>query len=165
MNTYTVSFFGHRMIDNALEIENRLEHLIRTLLREHEYVEFLVGRDGEFDQLVSSVVRRCKREYRSDNSAHVLVLPYVTAEFRDNEESFREYYDEIEICGSAADGYFKGAHQIRNREMVDRSDLVVFCVQRENGGAWQTMKYARKQGVPSINLCDFAEGNKKVKAK
>ena len=165
MNTYTVSFFGHRMIDNALEIENRLEHLIRTLLRKHEYVEFLVGRDGEFDQLVSSVVRRCKREYRSDNSAHVLVLPYVTAEFRDNEESFREYYDEIEICGSAADGYFKGAHQIRNREMVDRSDLVIFCVQRENGGAWQTMKYARKQGVPSINLCDFVEGNKKVKAK
>ena len=165
MNTYTLSFFGHRMIDNALEIENRLEHLIRTLLREHEYVEFLVGRDGEFDQLVSSVVRRCKREYRSDNSAHVLVLPYVTAEFRDNEESFREYYDEIEICGSAADGYFKGAHQIRNREMVDRSDLVIFCVQRENGGAWQTMKYARKQGVPSINLCDFVEGNKKVKAK
>lgn len=165
MNTYTLSFFGHRMIDNALEIENRLEHLIRTLLRKHEYVEFLVGRDGEFDQLVSSVVRRCKREYRSDNSAHVLVLPYVTAEFRDNEESFREYYDEIEICGSAADGYFKGAHQIRNREMVDRSDLVIFCVQRENGGAWQTMKYARKQGVPSINLCDFVEGNKKVKAK
>ena len=165
MNTYTVSFFGHRMIDNALEIENRLEHLIRTLLRKHEYVEFLVGRDGEFDQLVSSVVRRCKREYRSDNSAHVLVLPYVTAEFRDNEESFREYYDEIEICGSAADGYFKGAHQIRTREMVDRFDLVIFCVQRENGGAWQTMKYARKQGVPSINLCDFVEGNKKVKAK
>ena len=28
MNTYTVSFFGHRMIDNALEIENRLEQLI-----------------------------------------------------------------------------------------------------------------------------------------
>ena len=138
MEVFTVSFFGHRMIDDVLEIENRLEQLIRTLLSEHEYVEFLVGRDGEFDQLVSSVIRRCKREYRSDNSAHIWVLPYITAEFRDNEESFREYYDEIEICGSAADGYFKGAHQIRNREMVDRSDLVVFCVQRENGGAWQT---------------------------
>ena len=165
MITFTVSFFGHRVIEDPLRIEQNLESLIGRLITEHEYVEFLVGRDGEFDQLVSSVIRRCKRTVRDDNSALVWVLPYPTAEFRDNEESFREYYDEIEICGSAADGYFKGAHQIRNREMVDRSDLVVFCVQRENGGAWQTMKYARKQGVPSINLCDFAEGNKKVKAK
>ena len=75
LNTFTVSFFGHRMIDNALKIESRLEQLIRTLLRDHEYVEFLVGRDGEFDQLVSSAIRRCKREYRSDNSAHIWVLP------------------------------------------------------------------------------------------
>ena len=51
MQIVTVSFFGHRIIDNALEIEKRLEQLIRTLLREHEYIEFLVGRDGEFDQL------------------------------------------------------------------------------------------------------------------
>ena len=154
MNTYTVSFFGHRIIENALGIENRLEQLIRTLLREHEYIEFLVGRDGEFDQLVSSTIRRCKRECRSDNSAHIWVLPYVTAEYRDNEESFRDYYDEIEVCEAAAGGHYKNAHQTRNRAMVDRSDLVVFCIQRGSGGAWQTMKYAKKQGKNYINLND-----------
>ena len=124
MEVFTVSFFGHRMIDDVLEIENRLEQLIRTLVREHEYVEFLVGRDGEFDQLVSSTIRHCKREYRSDNSAHVWVLPYPTADFRDNEDAYREYYDEIEICASSAGGHFKGAYQTRNREMVDRSNLI-----------------------------------------
>ena len=152
MNTFTVSFFGHRMIDNALEIENRLEHLIRTLLREHEYIEFLVGRDGEFDQFVSSAIRRAKRTVRSDNSSHVWVLPYVTAEYRDNEESFRDYYDEIEVCEAAAGCHYKNAHQTRNRAMVSRSDMVVFCIQRASGGAWQTMKYTREQGVPCINL-------------
>ena len=157
LNTFTVSFFGHRMIDNALEIENRLEHLIRTLLREHEYIEFLVGRDGEFDQLVSSVIRRCKREYRGDNSSHIWVLPYLTAEYRDNEESFRDYYDEIEVCEAAAGCHYKNAHQTRNRVMVDRSDLVVFCIQRGSGGAWQTMKYAKKQGTLGINLNDHME--------
>lgn len=157
MNTYTVSFFGHRMIDNALEIESRLKRLIRTLLQEHEYVEFLVGRDGEFDQLVSSVIRRCKREYRSDNSAHIWVLPYITAEFRDNEESFRDYYDEIEVCEAAAGCHYKNAHQTRNRAIVDRSDLVVFCIQHDSGGAWQTVKYAKKQGVPCINLNEQME--------
>ena len=28
MNTYIVSFFGHRMVDNGLEIEDKLERLI-----------------------------------------------------------------------------------------------------------------------------------------
>ena len=157
LNTYTVSFFGHRSIKDPLLMEQRLENLICKLLKEKEYVEFLVGRDGEFDQIVSSTIRRCKRNSRDDNSAHVWVLPYLTAEFRDNEESFREYYDEIEACGAAADGHFKGAHQKRNRDMVDRSDLIVFCIQRENGGAWQTMKYARKHNKPYINLNDPLE--------
>lgn len=152
MNTYTVSFFGHRYIENALEIESGLEQVIQALLRNKEYVEFLVGRDGEFDQIVSSTIRRCKREYRSDNSAHIWILPYLTAEFRDNEASFRDYYDEIEVCEATAGCHYKNAHQTRNRAMVDRSDLVVFCIQHESGGAWQTLKYARKQGVPFINI-------------
>ena len=158
MEVFTVSFFGHRMIENALEIGSRLEQLIRTLLQEHQYVEFLVGRDGEFDQLVSSVIRRCKREYRSDNSSHIWVLPYLTAEYRNNEGSFRDYYDEIEVCEAAAGCHYKNAHQTRNRAMVDRSDLVVFCIQHASGGAWQTMKYAKKQGKNYINLNDQMEG-------
>ena len=157
LNTFTVSFFGHRIIENALKIEGRLEQLIQALLRDHEYVEFLVGRDGEFDQLVSSAISRCKREYRSDNSAHIWVLPYVTAEFRDNEESFRDYYDEIEVCEAATGCHYKNAHQTRNRAMVDRSDLVVFCIQHTSGGAWQPMKYAKKQGKPCINLNEQLE--------
>ena len=157
MEVFTVSFFGHRMIDDVLEIENRLEQLIRTLVREHEYVEFLVGRDGEFDQLVSSTIHRCKRMIRDDNSAHIWVLPYLTAEYRDNEESFRDYYDEIEVCEVAAGSHYKNAHQTRNRAMVDRSDLVVFCIQHASGGAWQTMKYTKKQGKPCINLNEQLE--------
>ena len=157
MNVRTISFFGHRELSDSLRIEQCLEKLIRKLLKENEYVEFLVGREGEFDQLVSSTIRRCKRFIRDDNSALVWVLPYVTAEFLNNEQSFRQYYDEIEICSSAAAGHFKGAHQIRNREMVERSDLVVFCIQRESGGAWQTMKYAKKIGKNIINLNDWLE--------
>ena len=126
--------------------------LICKLPKEKEYVEFLVGRDGEFDQIVSSTIRRCKRTVRDDNSAHVWVLPYPTADFRDNEDAYRDYYGEIEVCGAAAGGHFNGAYQTRNREMVDRSNLIVFCIQHESCGAWQTMKYAKKQRKPYINL-------------
>ena len=157
MDTYTVSFFGHRRIDDSLTIERRLDALIRRLLLEKPYVEFLVGRDGEYDQLVSSAIRKAKRTVRDDNSSHVWVLPYATSEYLNHSEDYREYYDEVEICETAAGGHFKAAFQTRNREMVDRSALTVFCVQRESGGAWQTMKYARKQGIPYINLNDPQE--------
>lgn len=128
MNLFVVSFFGHRQVDDPFLIERQLESIIRELLLTKEYIEFLVGRDGEFDQLVSSTVRRCKRTIRDDNSSLVLVLPYMTAEYRNNEESFHEYYDEIEICLESAEKHFKSAHQVRNRSMVDRSDLVIFCM-------------------------------------
>ena len=157
LTTYTVSFFGHRAVENPLLIEQRVEKLIRKLLNEKEYIEFLVGRDGEFDQIVSSVIRRCKRTFRDDNSAHIWVMPYITADCRDNEAAYREYYDEIEVCEPAADNHFKGAHQTRNRSMVDRSHLAVFCIQHESGGAWQTWKYAMKQDALRININEMAE--------
>ena len=74
MEIYTVSFFGHRQLDDFMGAERRLEKLIRELLAAREYVEFLVGRNGDFDQLAASTVLRLKRTVRDDNSSLVLVL-------------------------------------------------------------------------------------------
>ena len=152
MDTYTVSFFGHRQILDQLLIDRKLDALIRRLLLTKPYVEFLVGRDGDFDQLVSSAIRRAKRTVRDNNSAHVWVLPYATAEYLNHAEDYHEYYDEVEICEAAAGSHYKAAFQARNRAMVDRSHLVVFCIDHNSGGAYQTMRYAIKQGIPYINL-------------
>ena len=152
MNIYTVGFFGHRYIENVLDIESRLEKLILGLLRNKDYVEFLLGRDGEFDQIVSTTIRRCQREYGGKNSSHIWVMPYPTAFFRDNEEACYAYYDEIEICEESSVKHFKAAFQVRNRHMVDRSDLTVFYVETNEGGAYQTMQYAIQQGKEHVNL-------------
>lgn len=151
MQVYTVSMFGHRQIDSARSLDRLLENLVINLLLTKEYVEFLVGRDGDFDLLAASVIRRCKREYRNDNSALVWVLPYLTADFRNNEEAYRGYYDEIEVFSGT---HFKAAFVQRNKSMVDRSDLAVFAVNTNKGGAYTTMKYAMEQGVNLINLYD-----------
>ena len=87
------------------------------------------------------------------------VLPYVTADFRDHEDDYRAYYDEIEICNSSG-RHYKAAFQARNRNMVDRSDLVVFFVERHEGGAYQTMRYAMQQDKQYINLADSLEEHK-----
>ncbi|MEE0945882.1 MAG: hypothetical protein U0M42_07745, partial [Acutalibacteraceae bacterium] len=61
LNIFTVAFFGHRYIDNLLRVEELLEREIIKLIDEKEYVEFLVGRNGEYDQCASSMVYRIRK--------------------------------------------------------------------------------------------------------
>ena len=159
LDIYTVAFFFFLYIDNPFRIEEKLEEEIHRLLSEHEYVDFLVGRDGEFDQFASSSVLRVRKRYRDDNSSLILVLPYARAEYLNNEDSFHDYYTDVEISYEASKAHPKAAIQIRNREMVDRADLILCCIEREKGGAWQTVQYAMKQEKTVINLAEETDDN------
>ena len=83
----------------------------------------------------------------------VLVLPYMRAEFRDNKKSYLDYYDEVKICEKAVKAHYKSAIQVRNRNMVDRSDLVVCCIQHKSGGAYKTVQYALREGKAVVDVC------------
>lgn len=154
MDIYTVSFFGHREIERASQIEKRLDKFLHELITQKQYVEFLIGRDGEFDLLAASVIRRAVQSYGYGNTSLILVLPYMKAEYRDNEQSYLSYYDEVEICSESSNAHYKAAIQVRNRSMVDRSDLVVCCIQHNSGGAYKAVQYAFKQGKLVRNLSD-----------
>ena len=119
-----------------------------------EYIDFLIGRDGEFDLLASAAIKRAIRSYDCGNTHFTLVLPYMKAEYRDNEKEYLDYYDEVEICPESAEAHPKSAIQIRNRSIVDRSDLVICCIRRKSGGAYKTIQYARKQGKKVIDLAE-----------
>ena len=116
---------------------------------------FLVGRNGDFDQCVSSSVLRVRKSFGKDNSALVLMLPYPTAEYLNNEASCHNYYTDIEISSSATSAHPKSAISIRNREMVNRADLVICCIEHMSGGAWKAVQYAMKQGKEVINLAEL----------
>lgn len=130
------------------------DEYISDLTCRKEYIEFLVGRDGEFDKMAAAAVVRAKKQYNYSNIFLILVLPYSRAEFTNNEQAFLEYYDEVEICEKLASAYFKAAIQIRNRAMVDRSDMVISCIQHQSGGAYKTIKYAEKIGKTIINIAE-----------
>ena len=155
LDVFTVAFFGHRYLEDLLKVEDLLEKQIQKLIDEKDFVDFLVGRNGDFDQCVSSSVLHVRRTHRDDNSALVLVLPYPTAEYLNNEKSFHSYYTDVEISYAASTAHPKSAIQIRNREMVDRADLVICYITHKYGGAWQAVQYALKQGKTIINLAEI----------
>ena len=76
----------------------------------------------------------------------------MRADYRDNGKSYLDYYDEVEICDEAAMAHYKSAIQMRNRSMVDRSDLVVCCIQHKSSGAYKTVQYARREGKVVVDL-------------
>ena len=154
MQTLTVSFFGHRRVERFDAVERQLDAIVGDLIRENAFVEFLVGRDGDFDQLATAAVRRAKRNMFAGNSCLIWVQAYPSAAYARDADAFDTYYDLVELCDASAAAYPKAAIGIRNREMVDRSDLCVFYVVRSFGGAWQALQYAKKQNKRMILLND-----------
>ena len=154
LDVFTVSFFGHRDFSLHNKIEQKLFDIIYQLISEHDYVDFLVGRNGEFDQFVTSTLRLAKQKFSSSDFSIIWILPYETADLRKNKVYYDKYYDEIEICSFSSCQYFKSSIQSRNREMINRSQLVICYVDKKCGGAFQSIEYAKKQGKEIINLAN-----------
>lgn len=149
---YTVALFGHRQLDHALQVEQRLEECVRELLRTHAQVDFLLGRNGEFDLLAASVIRRVRRDFDERSAVLILVLPYLTAGYRDNEAEFHRYYDSVEVFPAPPGLPQRACIPLRNRMMVERADAVICGVEHPRGGAYEAALYARELGRGIQNL-------------
>ncbi len=151
MDVFTVSFFGHRRIDNMSAIEEKLDEILCDIIENNNFVEFLVGREGDFDIIVASAIRRVTKRLDRKNSVMILVLPYMKSDYQKNSEYYLNYYNEVEICSESANVHYKAAIQRRNKSMIDRSNLAVFYVEH-NGGAYKTMQYAEKSNCKILRL-------------
>ena len=148
---YTISFFGHRKLYDIRQIDERLSPLLKELIQTKPYVVFLIGRHGEFDEYVASLIKRVQKEVGSDNNDLTLVLPYTMADV----EYYEKYYDSV-IIPELVDGVHpKFAITLKNRWMVEQADLVIVNVEHRKGGAYTAMKYAERNNKKIINICDI----------
>lgn len=148
MNILTVSMFGHREIDNLNLLDKRLFPLIKEIMKENTYVSFLLGRNGEFDEYTASIIKRAQKEIGKEKSEITLVLPYEVA----NLEYYERYYDSIIIPENLHSVHPKVAITLRNRWMIEHSDVVIVYVERDMGGAYTAMKYAKQLNKRIINI-------------
>jgi hypothetical protein len=150
MEFFTVSLFGHRQIEDLRLLEKRLKEIIQKITNSDRYISFLIGRHGEFDEFTASVIKRHEAEARNENYDMTLILPYSVADI----EYYEEYYDGVDIPSSIQALDPKSVIEARNRWMIEHSDLVIVWVERNYGGAYKAMKYAKKLGKRIINLCE-----------
>lgn len=157
---YRVSFIGHRVVEHYQNVEKQLEKIVRDLIKTKEFVEFYIGRNGDFDIFAASVIKRLQHNLGKDNNALILVLPYPVA----NMEDLENYYDEVWIPDELSGVHFKSAITKRNEWFVDNSDLLVAYVTRYHGGAYDCMKKAQQKGINITRLMDSGQvGESEVK--
>jgi hypothetical protein len=147
MEIYRITFIGHREIYQHQRLEEQIENIARDMLYKKEYVEFYVGRNGDFDISVASAIKRAQKTVGHHNSSLILLQPYPMKD----DIYYEQFYDEIEypIDGKT---HPKGAITKRNRWMIEQADLVICYIEREEGGAYTALKYAQKLEKEIINL-------------
>ena len=72
-------------------------------------------------------------------------------------EDFEKYYDRVDIPISA---HPKLAITKRNEWMAEQADLILCYIERESGGAYKAVQYAKKLGKELINLAEETDEDK-----
>ena len=145
--------FGHREVFE--DINSQLTLTISSVIDTYNVGTFLVGGDGQFDQIAAGTVRRLKEKYPFLRL--ILVRPYWTKELLNNREYYYENYDDIIIPEELLETYYRNSITKRNRWMVEHSDYVISYQKHEYGGAYNAVKYAIKcrRPVIDIKIADF----------
>ena len=140
--------FGHRVL--LMYIEKPLRETLERLMEERGVRVFYTGGMGEFDEMFTRTVWSMKRECPSLRL--VLVMPYLTARLNVNKAFYEAQYDEILIPAELDGVHPKAAIGLRNRWMVDRSDIVIAALHRDFGGAAEAVRYAESAKKEIIRM-------------
>ncbi len=146
MKTKTCCFAGHRHLpqNRAEKIIKRLNDELETLMRQG-VKDFISGGVPGFDMLAASLVI-VKRELGRDVRL-VFALPCKNQETCWPDEQARLYQKllgEADQIRYVSGEYSLGCIKKRNRYMVDQSAYCICCLPQNKGGAFQTVRYARK---------------------
>ncbi len=142
--------FGHRKL--YFDIYDELNMIIDELVSKHGVRIFMTGDMGSFDKSFSAAVRRAKRKYKDVEL--ILVLPSFSNKINTDKEYYEEMFDKIIIPEELIGVHYKRAITERNKWLIDKSDYVVTCVYRQEGGAYTAMKHAEKNGNLYKNILD-----------
>lgn len=152
----TCCFTGHRRIPKEAlpRLEKRLQRELEALAA-RGIVYFGAGGALGFDTLAAEAVLRLKQTCPQVKLILVLPSPDQTrgwaAENVRRYEAIRARADKVTYVSSA---YGTECLLRRNRRLVDGSAVCLCYLTTEKGGTAYTVRYARKQGVPVINLAE-----------
>ena len=148
-------FTGHRNISSqsAKTINHKLENTLVNLIENDGFTDFRAGGAKGFDSVAALAVIKLKKRY--PNIKLHLILPckaqdrYFTTLERD---VYRFTIENSDSVIYVQEHYSDGVMFARNRALVDGADLCLAYLEKLSGGTYQTVNYAKKTKVKTINL-------------
>lgn len=154
----SVCFTGHRQINAAQELKERLTATLETLIKSGA-VDFYSGGCCGWDMLCSCAVIVLRKKY-PQIKLH-LVLPCSnkeqTARWSDiQREWFYKILSAADSVEYTSECYTSDCMKVRNARLVELADCCVCYLnpKRHRSGTYQTYKMAQKKGIEIHNLYD-----------
>lgn len=153
----SAAFTGHRAIPSEKK------ELLRAVLRDtlirlitvERFQYFASGGALGFDTLAAQTVLALRREYPI---TLFMVIPCADQSSRWSKEDQAVYQGLLDAADfvryTSVRTYFDGCMLRRNQYLVDHAGLIVAYQTHGNSGTAQTVRYAKRSGVPICNLAD-----------
>ncbi len=140
----TCCFFGHREVTH--NIRPKLTAIIEKLITEDGVTDFYVGHQGQFDNMVYSVLKELKAK-KYPQIRYTVVLAYMP------DERIKELYGEETLFPDGMETVPKRfAISKRNDWMIQQSGFAVCYVHKITGGAAKFKEKAEKKGLQIIDV-------------
>ena len=137
---------GHRKLPKCFDYE-RLTCDLRAWI-ERGFADFYVGMALGFDTACFRALLGLKKEY---GVRLIACVPCADQDKFFTEKEKKEYRqmllaaDEVHVVGKT---YGSAAMMKRNRFMVDNADALYAFLEKQRGGSYNTVRYARDKGKP-----------------
>lgn len=153
----TVCFTGHREIPDAEYplLCERLNHTIEEQIQNGATV-FRTGGALGFDTLAALSVLSLRRQYPHIRLELLLPCPSQTRGWSHADiQLYEQIKEQADAHRYVSPTYFTGVLQMRNRALVEGSDVCIAYLRNSNGGGTAfTASLAIRQGLEFINLND-----------
>ena len=140
------SFFGHRFVLDIKSVKEQLKTLLEKMITQEGVDTFYLGEQGDFEILSAEVLNELKPTYPFIQRIEVICFAEQLQRNGKIKSDGFEYLDELDRCKR------KARIIKRNQWVVDNSDILVFYVNTQYGGAYQSYLYAKKKKKDMINL-------------
>ncbi|MGN0451919.1 MAG: hypothetical protein ACI4FN_07410 [Acutalibacteraceae bacterium] len=122
MKERTCCFFGHREIEETLELRTKLYETIESLILNENVDTFLFGSKSQFNELCRDLVTEIKENYPHIKRVYVRAeYPYISDDYKNYLlENYEDTYYPNKTIGAG-----KATYVERNCEMINNSR---FCI-------------------------------------
>lgn len=148
----TCAFTGHRVLGRDFDA-NLMDRVINNLII-NGYRRFLCGMAAGFDMLAAESVLNYRRQsgFRIEL---VACIPCLSQSENYTSSALSRYMRILSECDEKiilSESYYSGCMQLRDRYLVDNSDVIVSYLRKKSGGTFYTVNYAKKCGKKLIEL-------------